>query len=321
MSLDLAVLEPGSFLGRSGQCLELRKGDETLDRIPLHRLRSVTLGQGVSLSADLITALADQGTSLLIQDRAARPAAALLAPGLGVAAATRRAQARSGENGRGHHVALQLVHAKLLHQARLLATWRGYRTNLGAQGDLDALGEALKALTGEVQAQPDRAALMALEAQGAKLFWHGLRLMVPFGGRTYPRATDLTNPLLNYGYAVLTRTWFALTLQAGLDPGLGVLHGDRIGRPGLVLDLLEPWRPWVDRAVVGLLRQRVHLESQEGMLSLATRRRLIEALHRAFSVTPARHSHTLRSLWLSNTRQLAAHFLSDRPWRPLLLFP
>jgi len=125
------------------------------------------------------------------------------------------------------------------------------------------------------------------------------------------------NLCLNYGYAVLARHWLNITLQAGLDPHLGVLHADRAGRPSLVLDLMEPWRPWVDRTVVGLVRQGVALPSQGSELSLEARKRLLQALHRTFSAHLS-GGLTLRAAWLRNTRQLARHLLGLGAWTPLL---
>lgn len=46
--------------------------------------------------------------------------------------------------------------------------------------------------------------------------------------------------------------------KVGLDPMVGFLHRlriDRLGRPGLVLDVLDPMRPEVDRLLLRLIRE------------------------------------------------------------------
>jgi len=321
MALDLTVLEPGHALGRSGACLEVRREGTVLQSVPVHRLASVTLGPGVSLSTDLMAALADRGVPLLVQDGAERPAAALLSPHLGGAARLRRAQALATASGAALGVARALVRTKILHQGRLQQLWARYGSDPARESQLHRLGEELLALAPESDRMEGPAALMALEGEAARLHWRGVALMVPFTERRYPRAPDLTNQLLNYGYGVLTRHWFNAALRAGLDPHLGVLHADRLGRPSLVLDLLEPWRPWVDRTVVGLIRQGIRFAAEQGELTLDSRRRLLEALHRAFRATPPRHRHALSSLWLANTRQLARHLVQGDPWHPLALHP
>jgi CRISP-associated protein Cas1 len=63
--------------------------------------------------------------------------------------------------------------------------------------------------------------------------------------------------MLNYGYAVLESVARIETAKVGLDPMVGFLHQlriDRLDRPGLILDLLEPMRPEVDRLVLNLVR-------------------------------------------------------------------
>ena len=44
---------------------------------------------------------------------------------------------------------------------------------------------------------------------------------------------------------------------AGLDPAVGFLHRDRPGRPGLALDLMEEFRPYLaDRLALSLINRR-----------------------------------------------------------------
>ena len=63
--------------------------------------------------------------------------------------------------------------------------------------------------------------------------------------------------MLNYGYAVMESQARVEAAKVGLDPMVGFLHQlrvDRLDRPGLVLDLLEPMRPEVDRQVFNFVR-------------------------------------------------------------------
>lgn len=59
--------------------------------------------------------------------------------------------------------------------------------------------------------------------------------------------------MLNYGYAVLESQVRIAIAEAGLDPTIGYLHANAPGRATLVFDLMEPYRPVVDRAVLGLV--------------------------------------------------------------------
>jgi CRISPR-associated protein Cas1 len=64
--------------------------------------------------------------------------------------------------------------------------------------------------------------------------------------------------MVNYGYAVLKSHARIEAVKVGLDPMVGFLHQlriDRLERQGLLLDLLEPMRPEVDRRVLKLVRE------------------------------------------------------------------
>jgi len=56
--------------------------------------------------------------------------------------------------------------------------------------------------------------------------------------------------MLNIGYAVLESQVRIAVLAAGLHPHIGYYHGQYGGKQTLVLDLMEPMRPVVDRVVL-----------------------------------------------------------------------
>lgn len=96
---------------------------------------------------------------------------------------------------------------------------------------------------------------------------------------------DRINCLLSFLYALLRHDCIAALTSIGLDPFVGFLHADRPNRPGLALDLMGGFRPWLaDRLAVTLVnRQQIGAEGfklREGgavELTDAARRRLIHA--------------------------------------------
>jgi CRISPR-associated protein Cas1 len=56
--------------------------------------------------------------------------------------------------------------------------------------------------------------------------------------------------MLNYAYAVLESQIRIAVSAVGLDPTIGYLHANEGDRPALVLDLMEPLRPVVDRLLM-----------------------------------------------------------------------
>jgi CRISP-associated protein Cas1 len=65
---------------------------------------------------------------------------------------------------------------------------------------------------------------------------------------------DNVNCLLSFIYTLLMHDVRSALETVGLDPAVGFLHRDRPGRPGLALDLMEEFRPFIaDRLVLSLI--------------------------------------------------------------------
>ena len=56
--------------------------------------------------------------------------------------------------------------------------------------------------------------------------------------------------MLNYGYGALKSQIRSEIIAAGLDPSVGIIHGNDKNRNLLVSDLMEPLRPEVDRTIL-----------------------------------------------------------------------
>lgn len=88
------------------------------------------------------------------------------------------------------------------------------------------------------------------EAQAARLYW---KLLFDEVFRRHRHGAP-PNGLLNYGYAVLCATVARHVCAAGLHPSLGLHHHNRFDAYCLADDLMEPFRPTVDRIVLSLWR-------------------------------------------------------------------
>ncbi len=84
------------------------------------------------------------------------------------------------------------------------------------------------------------------EAQAARMYW---RLL--FGPEFTRRdSDDESNALLNYGYAILRALTARSLCKVGLHPALGIHHRNQYNAFVLADDIMEPFRPVVDRAVL-----------------------------------------------------------------------
>jgi CRISP-associated protein Cas1 len=81
------------------------------------------------------------------------------------------------------------------------------------------------------------------------------------------RATHPVNSILNYAYAILENQIRMKIVARGFDSTIGYLHGQRHGKPGLVLDLMEPLRPVVDRKVLEFVQRQTFAPGDFTLLS------------------------------------------------------
>lgn len=84
-----------------------------------------------------------------------------------------------------------------------------------------------------------------LEARAAAYYWANL-----FSKFKRDREGEPPNNLLNYGYAILRAIVARGLVSSGLLPTLGIHHHNRYNAYCLADDIMEPYRPYVDRLVV-----------------------------------------------------------------------
>ncbi len=89
-----------------------------------------------------------------------------------------------------------------------------------------------------------------LEARAAAYYWKSLFASVK--GFTRDREGIPPNNLLNYGYAILRAVVARGLVASGLLPTLGIHHHNRYNAYCLADDIMEPYRPFVDKLVFEL---------------------------------------------------------------------
>lgn len=90
-----------------------------------------------------------------------------------------------------------------------------------------------------------------IEARAAVFYWHNLFENNPSFRRGDD--TDPINSLLNYGYSILRGVIARALVGAGLMPQLGLFHKNKYNAFCLADDIMEPYRPFVDKMVMDIL--------------------------------------------------------------------
>lgn len=159
----------------------------------------------------------------------------------------------------------QIVQAKIRAQGSLLKELRG--------SDEGLIATAARVRSGD----PDN-----LEAQVARRYW-GLI----FGDAKFRRGADPLesgpdqNRHLDYGYTVLRASVARAICAAGLHPSIGLRHHNRYDPFCLAADLMEPFRPLIDRRVATWIAHN----SPSAPLDASTKKYLIEGVTMRYCVS------------------------------------
>ncbi len=90
------------------------------------------------------------------------------------------------------------------------------------------------------------------EAVAAAFYWKNIFAIFPNFKRD--REGEAPNNLLNYGYAILRAVVARNLVASGLLPTLGIFHKNQYNAYCLADDIMEPYRPFVDKVVWTIVR-------------------------------------------------------------------
>ena len=229
MAFRNVLIESPCKLTYKGGYLVVRREDK-VTKVHLSEVSSVTLQSTQSfVSAYLLSELAKAKISLVISDEKASPIGQYL-PIYGAHNVSKRIveQIEWGEPIK-KRVWQRVVKDKIIHQARLLEL-RGR----------EAAASQLKAMAGEVRSGDTT----CREAAAARLYCQALF------GEKFSRDSDCSvNAALNYGYAIILSAVSREIVSRGFQTPLGICHRSEYNQFNLSCDLMEPFRPIVDRLV------------------------------------------------------------------------
>lgn len=256
----LYVTTPDAYLGRDGENVVVREGEEDRFRIPVHNLESVVCYGHQGASPALMQLCAERDIALVFMTENGRFLARVEGETSGNVL-LRRHQYRLADSPSGSlNYARCCIFGKVANARHVLQ--RAQRDHGGegmedVQGAIDKMALQLARLS----RADDLDQLRGVEGEAARTYFSVFdRLILAqkedfrFDGRNRYPPRDRVNALLSFLYALLTSDVRSALETVGLDPAVGFLHRDRPGRPGLALDLMEELRPYLaDRLALTLI--------------------------------------------------------------------
>lgn len=249
----LHLTQPAKLSLADGQCCV--KQDEGEVRIAIEDLAWIVIDTPqATLSSALMSACMDAGIAIIFTDSRHTPS------GLALpfhrhhrqgAVARLQAEAKDSVKNRLWQV---IIRRKIHNQAAVLSE----------------LGKADAATLKEIARHVEPGDPENVEARAARFYWGRL-----FADYVRDDPDDRRNKLLNYGYAVVRAGVARALVAAGLIPAFGLAHDGAANAFNLADDLVEPFRPFVDRLA---FKTSANGTGKDGELTIEDRRTMAGAL-------------------------------------------
>ncbi len=263
----LYVTTQGAYLSREGETVEVQVERETKLRVPIHTLGGIVCFGRVSCSPPLMGLCAERNVALSFLTEQGRFTARVQGPVSGNVLLRREQYRRADDEERSAEIARAIVAAKIANSRVVLLRAARDRPDSDCCEDLQKSADGLAALLSALKTPASLSTVRGLEGSAAREYFTVFDHLITankqdffFRERNRRPPLDNMNSLLSFLYTLLMHDVASGLESVGLDPAVGYLHRDRPGRPGLALDVMEEFRPFLaDRLALSLVnRQQVN---------------------------------------------------------------
>ena len=216
--------------------------ESVVKRVPIEDIGVVILDhKQISITQGALGALLDNNVAVITCDNSRMPSGLMLPLSANTTQSERFRHQIEASQPLKKQLWQQTIQAKIWNQAAVLHSQRGLDC-----GNMDAWAKQVKSGDSD-----------NLEGRAAAYYWQNL-----FGnikGFRRDREGMPPNNLLNYGYAILRAVVARSLVGSGLLPTLGIHHHNRYNAYCLADDIMEPYRPYVDKLVAEIVDSGVDI--------------------------------------------------------------
>lgn len=259
------IQKQDSWVHKDNDNLVVKVDKETIGRVPIHKLQGLVCFGQVTISPYLMAHCAENSITITFLNLYGKYLARVEGPVSGNVL-LRRTQHLTGHNvEKSVAIAKTMLTGKLYNQRYVLRRYiRDHGTNISDNSVLEQLQTAEKRITRCLAQLADCKTidtLMGYEGNAADQYFAVFKHLIrqpdfQFDTRRRRPPTDPVNALLSFCYTLLIHDCRSALETTGLDPASGFLHQLRSGRASLALDLVEEFRPMVDRFVLSLINKK-----------------------------------------------------------------
>jgi CRISPR-associated protein Cas1 len=257
----LFVTTQGAYLSKEGETVTVKVEQQIKLRIPIHTIGGIVCFGNVLSSPFLLGFCAEKDVAVSFLSEHGRFLARVQGPVSGNVLLRREQFRRADNTSASVQIARSVLIGKLSNCRTVLQRALRDHGNKIDQASLQRavslIGAALKRLPDET----DLNTIRGIEGDTARVYFDVFDHLIvvqkgdfSFNGRNRRPPLDNVNCLLSFLYTLVMHDVRSALEAVGLDPQVGFLHRDRPGRPGLALDMMEEFRPFIaDRLALSLI--------------------------------------------------------------------
>lgn len=254
---QVAITEQGASVHAEGDMLHVKREGRTIKRLRLMDVDQLLLFGRVELSSGAVVLLARRNVDVVFCTLKGAYRARLTTRASKNVVLRLAQMRRAAEPETALGIARAIAAGKIAHQRQVLL--RAQR-KLKSDDVAEAVGQ-MRRLADRARRETSIDTVRGYEGQAAALYFRNFGRLIrsehfTFTHRTRRPPRDPVNAALSFGYALLTTLSETAVLQCGLEPMVGFFHQPAYGRPSLVLDLIEEFRPLIDGLVLRMVNRR-----------------------------------------------------------------
>jgi len=257
----LFVTTQGAYIAKEGECVLVKVDREDRLRLPIHTLDGIVCFGNVTCSPFLMGFCAERDVAVSFLTEHGKFLARVQGPVSGNVLLRRQQYRNADDPHFSAGMARSFVAGKVFNcRTVILRAMRDHADKVDEEALRDA-ADRLHSILDHLQHELPLDTVRGFEGEAAKIYFGVFDHLITsqkidffFRERSRRPPLDRMNCLLSFYYTLLLHDARSALESVGLDPAVGFLHRDRPGRPGLALDLMEEFRPFLaDRLALSLV--------------------------------------------------------------------
>lgn len=288
----LYVTTQGAYLSKEGETVLVSVEGEKRLQVPIHTIGGVVCFGRVMCSPFLMGFCAENNVGMSFLSENGRFLARIQGPVTGNVLLRREQYRRADAPDFSANMARFFLAGKIANCRTILQRVLRDHGNKIAHAEVEEAVALLARSLRRLENTESLDGLRGIEGETARCYFSVFDHLITnqknhfsFQGRNRRPPLDNVNCLLSFLYTLLLHDIRSALEGVGLDPAVGFLHRDRPGRPGLALDLMEEFRPFMaDRLALSLINLgqvngKGFIKSETGGITMtdATRKEVIVA--------------------------------------------